>query len=58
MDKKKYFILFPPFLMLGIVLIIVLPEHRTFYAFLAIPVFWITYYYWIFIEKKKRKEYH
>lgn len=56
MDKKKYFILFPPFLILGIVLIIILPDHRTFYAFLAILGFWITYYCWIFLEKKKRNK--
>ncbi|GIN94930.1 hypothetical protein J6TS1_08000 [Siminovitchia terrae] len=53
MDKKKYFILFPPFLILGIVLIIILPDHCTFYAFLPILGFWITYYCWIFLEKKE-----
>lgn len=43
----------PPFLILAIGLIIYLPQEHKSYAFLAIIVFWIIYYTWIFIEKKR-----
>ncbi|MGG3622861.1 hypothetical protein ABES25_04770 [Bacillus gobiensis] len=54
MDKKKYFILMPPFLILGISLLYYLPKHKLFFAMLSVMGFWTVYYLWSNIEKKKR----
>jgi phosphotransferase system glucose/maltose/N-acetylglucosamine-specific IIC component len=56
LHKKKYFTLLPPFLMLAIVLAFTLPSDKKIYALLAVFVFWITYYTWIYVEKKKQNE--
>ncbi|AIQ51042.1 hypothetical protein D3C75_300690 [compost metagenome] len=56
LHKKKYFILLPPFLILTIILAATLPYEKRYYTFLAILAFWITYYSWIYIEKKKQKD--
>ncbi|WP_342435756.1 hypothetical protein NSS79_19275 [Paenibacillus sp. FSL L8-0436] len=58
MHKKKYFTLFPPFLILGIILAYTLPNDTKSYALLAMLAiaFWITYYVWIYIEKLKQKK--
>lgn len=54
--KKKYFTLLPPFLILTIILAIALPSEKRFYAFFAIITFWISYYAWIYIERKRTKD--
>lgn len=57
MHKKKYFTLLPPFLILGIILAFALPSSSRSFALLAtVMAFWITYYVWIYIEKKKQNE--
>ncbi|MCR8656883.1 hypothetical protein [Paenibacillus endoradicis] len=56
MHKKKYFTLLPPFLILTIILAYTLPSDKKTYAFLAVIAFWITYFGWIYIKKKKRNE--
>ncbi|NOU82803.1 hypothetical protein GC101_28465 [Paenibacillus sp. LMG 31459] len=59
LHKMKYFILLPPFLVLGIILAYNLPyDKRSFALLLTTLVFWITYYIWIYIEKlmQKKKE--
>ncbi len=56
MHRKKYFILLPPALIIGIFLLYYLsPEDRA-YIFLAPFAFWIAYYIWIYIERKKIKQ--
>ncbi|OAB43316.1 hypothetical protein PBAT_18595 [Paenibacillus antarcticus] len=55
-DKKKYFILMPPMLLLGIFLFYFLPANQRSYVFLAPIVLWLIYYTWIFIEIKHKKK--
>jgi hypothetical protein len=51
---KKYWILLPPFLVIGILLFIYLPgEHRKFVLLVPI-VFWATYYTWRYMDKTRR----
>lgn len=57
MHIKKYFILLPPFLILGIVLAFNLSYVKRSYALLGTAIaFWITYYVWIYIEKLIQKK--
>lgn len=58
MHKKKYFILMPPALIIGIFLIYYFPVSQKPYLFLIPLVFWIIYYTWIYFEKRheNRKE--
>ncbi|RED36577.1 hypothetical protein C7820_3349 [Paenibacillus sp. VMFN-D1] len=56
MHKKKYFTLLPPFLLLAIILAFTLPEDKKSLALLAMIAFWITYYVWIYIEKRIQKK--
>jgi hypothetical protein len=53
---KKYAILTPPFLIIGILLAIYLPLGQKHYAILVAFVFWATYYAWVYIEKKRIKD--
>ena len=55
MHKKKYFILLPPAVLVGIVLLYNLPTADRAYVFLAPLAFWIMYYGWIYIEKRKER---
>lgn len=55
MDKKKYFILMPPFLILGLSLLYFLPSNNLFYALLTVAGFWIVYYVWLYYEKEKQR---
>jgi len=50
--NKKYWILMPPFLILGIVLITSLPKKYLPYSFLVALTFWGFYYLWVYLEKK------
>jgi hypothetical protein len=55
MHRKKYWILLPPFLILGILLIIYLPATQTVWA-ISVPIgFWAAYYGWIYMEKKLKE---
>lgn len=56
MHWKKYAILLPPFVMIFLIMAFNLPDNQKLYAVLAIILFWIVYYSWIFIEKKKKDE--
>jgi hypothetical protein len=52
--KKKYFILMPPMLIIGIFLLYFFPANQRPYV-LTIPiVFWIFYYIWINFERKQK----
>ncbi|WP_262174695.1 SoxR reducing system RseC family protein [Saccharococcus sp. Marseille-Q5394] len=55
MHKKKYFILLPPALIIGIILLYYLPTEDRAYVFLAPIAFWIIYYSWIYVEKRNTK---
>ncbi|RLQ93106.1 hypothetical protein D9X91_18930 [Falsibacillus albus] len=52
--KKRYWILMPPFLIIGIVLMKLSPQHLRPYVLLIPIVFWIVYYLWGYIEKKRK----
>jgi hypothetical protein len=55
MHRKKYWLLLPPFLIVGILLIIYLPDNQNFWA-LCVPLgFWAVYYGWIYMEKKLKE---
>lgn len=54
MHWKKYFILMPPALLIG--LIFILYFHQSSLAFLTIIVFWGIYYLWVYIENKKKSK--
>lgn len=57
MQKKKYFTLLPPFLILAIILAFTLPNDKRALALLATMIaFWMTYYIWIYIEKLIQKK--
>ena len=58
MDSKKYFILLPLFILIGIFLIIYLPPGQNQYPILIvfILIFWAVYYFWVYIDKKRNKE--
>ncbi len=50
---KKYWILFPPFIITALVLAIYLPAEKRFYSPFVGIAFWITYYCWKYIENKR-----
>ena len=54
--KKKYFILMPPMLIIGLLLFYFLPANQRPNVFLVPIVFWLIYYTWIFIERKQKKK--
>lgn len=56
MNKKIYFTLLPPFLILTTILAFTLPSEKRFYAFLAVFAFWITYYACNYFMRKRRDE--
>ncbi|GIN72354.1 hypothetical protein J14TS2_28290 [Bacillus sp. J14TS2] len=53
MHKRKYFVLLPFALIIGIFLLFCLPPGNWFYVFLVPIVFWLIYYSWIYLEKRK-----
>ncbi|MNI35583.1 hypothetical protein D3C73_896090 [compost metagenome] len=56
LHKKKYAILLPPFFIIGLIFLFTLPaDRRMYYVFAVLLVFWLTYYSWIFIEEKRKK---
>ncbi|SEN77687.1 hypothetical protein SAMN05518670_2688 [Paenibacillus sp. OK076] len=55
-DKKKYFILMPPMLIIGLFIIYFLTANQRAYVFLVPIVFWLTYYIWVFVERKQDKK--
>ncbi len=56
MHWKKYAILAPPFLLIGVLLSIYLPVGQKQYAIVVALVFWAFYYIWVFIEKKRKND--
>ena len=56
MHWKKYAILTPPFLLIGVLLSIYLPVGQKQYAIVVALVFWAFYYIWVFIEKKRKND--
>lgn len=59
-NNKKYWILLPIFLGIGVLLFIWLPEKNKKLIILVPIVFWATYYAWIYIEniRKSREKDH
>ena len=55
MHWKKYAILIPPFLLIGVLLITYLPPDQKHYVMLFSLLFWVAYYTWIAIEEKKEE---
>ena len=56
MNKKLYFSLIGPAVILFIILLIALPETKKFYSLLAPVVFWIVYYIVGSFNKKKNAD--
>ncbi|NGZ74371.1 hypothetical protein [Saccharibacillus alkalitolerans] len=55
-DKKKWGILIAIFLPLGALGLIFLPSpHRTWIVPVFLALFWVIYYVWIGLEKRKKK---
>lgn len=52
MYSKKYWLLMPPFFLLGILLFILLPVEKRAFIFLVPLIFWGVYYRW---EQRDRK---
>ncbi|MED4041377.1 hypothetical protein [Niallia taxi] len=52
-DKKKYWILMPPFAITAIILAVFLPAEKRVYSLTFIMAFWVTYYCWKYIDNKK-----
>ena len=50
--KKKYFIIFVPVLIIGLLLIYYLPANELTYLMLIPLIAWFIYYAWIYIEKR------
>ncbi len=55
MTNKKYWILMPPFLLIGLLLVIYLPQNLKPLAILTALVFWCVYYIWTYIERNKER---
>lgn len=54
--NKKYWLLMPPVLILGIVLILFLPPEKNFIP-LSLPiVFWCIYYVWKHYEQDRERK--
>ncbi|ARK32619.1 hypothetical protein [Halalkalibacter krulwichiae] len=50
--NKRYWLLMPPFIVIGLLLIMYLPQtYKQFVALVGIPLFWILYALW----NKKRE---
>ncbi|WP_145939565.1 hypothetical protein [Paenibacillus glacialis] len=56
MYNKKYFILMPLMLIIGLLLFFFLPASQRPYVLLVPIVFWLIYYTWIFIERKQKEK--
>lgn len=54
MDWKKYAILLPPFILIGILLSIYLPSVQKQYAIGVALVFWAVYYIWSYLDRKSK----
>ncbi|OAH59859.1 hypothetical protein AWH49_18215 [Domibacillus aminovorans] len=55
MHRKKYWTLFPLLLLALLYLYFNYPE-RIDIGFLVVSLFWISYYVWIFVEKKLKQK--
>ncbi|WLV24578.1 hypothetical protein QR721_13185 [Aciduricibacillus chroicocephali] len=53
MHTKKYLILLVPTVLIGLVLLFFLPESQRSYVLFVPLIFWIVYYAWIYVEKRK-----
>ncbi|HLU23579.1 MAG TPA: hypothetical protein VKZ77_14035 [Bacillaceae bacterium] len=57
MSKAKfYFTMMPLLLVIGIILLIYLPENQRYYVFLIPILYWILYYFNMWIEKKRKQK--
>lgn len=52
LNRKKYWILVPPFALAALTLLFYLPDDKKFYSILVILLFWLVYYGWEHFEKK------
>ncbi|WP_080844845.1 hypothetical protein [Cytobacillus gottheilii] len=54
--SKRYWLLMPPFLIVGILLVIFLPQHlKPIGTLIGLP-FWIVYYTWNYLSEKNIKK--
>jgi hypothetical protein len=55
--QKKLLILCPPFIFVGLLLFLYLPNQWKPFSFLTGLLFWITYQIWVNIENKEKKSF-
>lgn len=53
--NKIYWMLLPFAIFIGLFFIMVFPTNGFTYAFLSTIVFWIVYYIWTYITKKRNE---
>lgn len=53
MHIKKYLILMPPMLIIGLILLYYLPVTERHIVFLVPIIFLLIYYAWIYIERRR-----
>lgn len=54
MHLEKYLKLLIPFLFIGIILILILPNGFKHYAILMPLIFWLVYYIWVLVDQKAK----
>ncbi len=54
MYSKKYWLLFPPFFLVGMLLLFVLPRGKWPFVFLLPLIFWAVYYWWEKFDQKTK----
>ncbi|RKQ34008.1 hypothetical protein D8M06_09315 [Oceanobacillus halophilus] len=53
--NTRYWMIMPPFLLTAIIIFFFIPrEFRGYYPLFVIIIFWLIYYTWNYIAKKKR----
>ncbi|MEW9107849.1 MAG: hypothetical protein AB2374_00785 [Cytobacillus gottheilii] len=53
---RRYWILMPPFLIIGFILVLYLPQKLKPFAILTALVFWIVYYTWNGLSKTNEEK--
>jgi hypothetical protein len=54
--NKRNWILMPPFLIIGVILIICLPQELKPFSILTALPFWLVYYLWIRFSENRNEE--
>ncbi|WP_162595999.1 hypothetical protein [Bacillus sp. CGMCC 1.16541] len=55
-DRKKYLLIMPPFLIIAVLLFLFLPTDKKGFSTFAIVGAWVIYFLWKYLENKKKDE--